>query len=53
MSIKQVKKFVVSIIGSLHIFLDPEQPFELDHIDPETHELVPYDRTGPFESRTV
>ena len=53
MSIKQVKKFVVNMIGSKHPFLDPEQPFELNHIDPETHELVPYDRTGIFESRAV
>ena len=53
MSIKQVKKFVVNIIGSMHSFIDPEQPFELNHIDPETHKFVPYDRTGIFESRVV
>lgn len=47
--IKQVKKFVVNIMWSMGSFPDPDLPYELYHIDRETHKLVP--RTRAIESQ--
>ena len=46
MAIKQARNFVVNVSRPMTSVLDPEAPFTLNHLDPVTLKLVPYNKTS-------